>query len=319
MDAVKAEETKSRRLLEKLNRLLGEEILGALSDDDVTEIIVNADGSLWTESSAGMKETGHFLPAPQIESVIKSVATAAGELANHFSPLVEAELSSFSARFEGVLPPLSTGPLFVIRKPAKTVYPLSSYLKSGILTEAQFHSLKLAVAERKNILVAGATGSGKTTLVNALIKEAVEVGSPGERFVLLEDTYELQCSAKNSVHLHTTEKINLLRLTQISMRLRPERIIVGEVRGAEAHALIKVLNTGHPGGISTIHAETASGAIRRLELLIEEAGVKASRELIEETIGLIVVIGRDGNGKRKVNEISFAKGFSRDLESSLLK
>jgi type IV secretion system protein VirB11 len=187
-------------------------------------------------------------------------------------------------------------PTFAIRKPAVAVFLLEDYVSAGIMGVAEADRLRSGVAERLNILVAGGTGTGKTTLTNALL---AEVAKTTDRVVLIEDTRELQCRAPNLVAMRTKDGVaSLSDLVRSSLRLRPDRIPIGEVRGAEALDLLKAWGTGHPGGIGTIHAGSAIGALRRMEQLIQEAVVTVPRALIAETINLIAVLVRDGTGRR---------------------
>src|SRR5436305_5651028 len=170
-----------------------------------------------------------------------------------------------------------------------------------------------SVRDRRNILIAGGTASGKTTLANALMREIVAIGDPTERIVILEDTRELQCEARNAVQLHTGDVADLTRLVRVTMRLRPDRIIVGEVRGGEALALLKAWNTGHPGGITTVHANSAAAALLRLDTLIQEAGVPAQPHLVAEAVDVVVFMTRTLEGRRmrelaRVNAYDVARG-----------
>jgi P-type conjugative transfer ATPase TrbB len=288
-----------RRLHEKLRRELGEAVLTALEDADVTEVMLNPDGSLWLESQrGGMRDTGARMTAIQAENLIGTVASMLGTIVNAASPIVEGELPLDGNRFEGILPPVSPAPVFVIRKLPQLLYTLDDYVTAGIMRPWQAVILRDAVRTRRNVVIAGGTGSGKTTLTNALIHEMVALDDPTARFVILEDTRELRCTARNAVQLHTGDVADLTRLTRVTMRLRPDRIIVGEVRGAEALALLKAWNTGHPGGITTVHANSAAAALTRLDLLIQEAGVPSQPHLIAEAVDLIVFITRTLDGRR---------------------
>jgi type IV secretion system protein VirB11 len=267
-------DVQTARLSEKLRRELGPVVLKALSDPDVIEIILNPDGRIWVEShTAGMSQTDASMAPTQAENLIGTVAAALNAVANPQNPIIEGELPLTGSRFERLLPPIAPSPCFVIRKRASVLYTLDHYLKDNIVTRAQAIVLRDAIAKRRNILIAGGTGSGKTTLVNALIHEMVSLGDQAERFVIIEDTLELQCAARNALQLHTTDAADMTRLVRATMRLRPDRIIIGEVRGKEALALLKAWNTGHPGGITTLHANSASAALLRLLSLVEEAGV----------------------------------------------
>jgi len=205
-----------------------------------------------------------------------------------------------------LIPPIVTAPVFAIRKPAVAVFTLDDYVAAGVMTGAQAHILRVCVAERANILVAGGTSTGKTTLVNALL---AEVAKTSDRVVLIEDTRELQCPAPNLVSLRTKDGVaSLSDLVRSSLRLRPDRIPIGEVRGPEALDLLKAWGTGHPGGVGTIHAGSALGALRRLEQLIQEAVVTVPRVLIAETIDLIAVLSGRGE-QRRLTELAQVRGL----------
>ncbi len=224
-------------------------------------------------------------------------------------PRVSAELPVTGERFEGLLPPVVNAPCFAIRKPAVAIFTLADYVAAGIMTEAQAEGLRSAVTTRANILVAGGTSTGKTTLTNALL---AEVAKTDDRVVIIEDTRELQCAAPNLVALRTKDGVaSLSDLVRSSLRLRPDRIPIGEVRGAEALDLLKAWGTGHPGGIGTIHAGSALGALRRMEQLIQEAVVTVPRALIAETINLIAVLSGRGASRRLV-ELARVDGLGPD-------
>ncbi len=286
---ISTQQVQERRLDELLKRQLGPRILAAIADPRITEIIVNEDGRLWFESyGSGMREAGLTLAPSQVESLIGTVAASLGMVANVANPIIEGELPIAAIRFEGLLPPVARKPCCVMRKPAQVLYTLNDYVRDQILSGAHGDVLRSAIDQRRNIVIAGGTGSGKTTLAGALINEMVERSDPNERYVIIEDTLEIQCRAKNLAQLHTAE----------GMRLRPDRIIIGEVRGAEALALLKAWNTGHPGGVTTIHANSAKAALTRLSSLVQEAGVPPQTDLIAETINLVAFIVRTNNGRR---------------------
>ncbi len=276
---------------------MGGPIAGWLADAAVIEIMLNPDGRLWIDRlGAGITDSGVTMAAADGERIIRLVAHHVGAEVHAGAPRVSAELPESGERFEGLLPPVVTAPTFAIRKPAVAIFTLSDYADAGIMSERQAALLRNAVAERKNILVAGGTGTGKTTLVNALL---AEVAGSEDRIVLIEDTRELQCAAPNLVAMRTKDGVaSLSELVRSSLRLRPDRIPIGEVRGAEALELLKAWGTGHPGGIGTIHAGSALGALRRMEQLIQEAVVTVPRALLGETIDVVAVLVRDGAGRR---------------------
>jgi len=280
-----------------LRTALGASIAAWLDDPAVIEVMLNPDGRLWVDRlGEGISDTGEVLSAADGERIVRLVAHHVGVEVHARSPRVSAELPEGGERFEGLLPPVVAAPAFAIRKPAVAVFTLGDYAASGIMSPAEAETLRHGVETRANILVAGGTGSGKTTLVNALL---AEVAKTTDRIVLIEDTRELQCAAPNLVAMRTKDGVaSLSDLVRSSLRLRPDRIPIGEVRGAEALDLLKAWGTGHPGGIGTIHAGSALGALRRMEQLIQEAVVTVPRALLGETIDLIAVLVRDGHGRR---------------------
>ena len=285
-----------------LRTALGPAIAGFLEDPSIVEVMLNPDGRLWIDRlSEGLADTGERLSPADGEPIVRLVAHHVGAEVHQGAPRVSAELPPLhdggtGERFEGLLPPVVAAPAFAIRKPAVAVFTLDDYVAAGIMAADQAAILREAVAERRNILVAGGTSTGKTTLTNALL---AEVSKTSDRVVLIEDTRELQCAAPNLVALRTKDGVaSLSDLVRSSLRLRPDRIPIGEVRGSEALDLLKAWGTGHPGGIGTIHAGSAIGALRRLEQLIQEAVVTVPRALIAETIDLVAVLAGRGSSRR---------------------
>ena len=280
-----------------LRTALGPAIAAFLEDPSIVEVMLNPDGRLWIDRlSSGLADTGERLSAADGERIVRLVAHHVGAEVHAGAPRVSAELPETGERFEGLLPPVVAAPAFAIRKPAVAVFTLENYVAAGIMSAAQAAILRQAVSERHNILVAGGTSTGKTTLTNALL---AEVAKTSDRVVLIEDTRELQCQAPNLVALRTKDGVvSLSDLVRSSLRLRPDRIPIGEVRGAEALDLLKAWGTGHPGGVGTIHAGTGIGALRRLEQLIQEAVVTVPRALIAETIDLVAVLAGRGSERR---------------------
>ncbi|WP_414714466.1 P-type conjugative transfer ATPase TrbB [Sphingomonas sp.] len=298
-----------------LRTALGSAIAAWLDDPEIVEIMLNPDGRLWIDRlGSGLADTGIGVAAADGERIIRLVAHHVGSEVHARAPRVSAELPETGERFEGLLPPVVAAPAFAIRKPAVAVFTLDDYVASGIITRLQRAALRKAIAGRENILVAGGTGTGKTTLTNALL---AEIAGTSDRIVLIEDTRELQCTAPNLVAMRTKDGVATLSdLVRSSLRLRPDRIPIGEVRGAEALDLLKAWGTGHPGGFGTIHAGTALGALRRLEQLIQEAVTTVPRPLIAETIGMIAVLVRDGTGRR-LSELARVEGLDASGEYRL--
>ena len=296
------------RLVRKLQDALGATICAALQDSSVVEVMLNPDGRLFVERlGEGIASLGS-LAAGAAEVIIGSVAHALQTEADDMQPIISGELPIGGHRFEGLLPPVVSAPTFSIRRRASRLIPLDDYVDDGIMTESQAGLITHAISRRLNIVVAGGTGSGKTTLANAVIAEIVRQ-APEHRLVILEDTAEIQCAAENAVSLHTSDTADMARLLKSTMRLRPDRIIVGEVRDGAALTLLKAWNTGHPGGITTIHANTAVSALRRLEQLTAEASQQPMREVIGEAVDVVISIERTPTGRR-VREVISVGGFA---------
>ena len=308
------DESRERRAA-MLRTAMGPAIAEALADPLVVEVMVNPDGVLRLDRlGEGRSQTDVSLTPGEVERVIRLVASHMRLEAHANNPIVSAELphreeGEAGERFEGLLPPVSIAPCFSIRKPARRIYGLADYVSDRIMTDAQASALKRAVSDRKNILVAGGTSSGKTTLANALL---AEVAQQDERVILIEDTRELQCTATDCVALRTKAGVvSLADLVRSTLRLRPDRIIVGEVRGAEALDMLKAWNTGHPGGIATVHANSAESALYRLEQLIQEVVTTVPRRLIAEAIDTIVFISGRGIARR-IETITQLDGLDTD-------
>jgi P-type conjugative transfer ATPase TrbB len=285
------------RLIRKLQDALGDQLCLALADKTVVEIMLNPDGRLFIERISGGIEHIGEMSAATAEIVIGSVAHSLRSEVGDERPIISGELPIGGHRFEGLLPPVVSAPTFAIRRRASRLIPLTEYVSSKILTANQASLIRNAITSRLNIVISGGTGSGKTTLANAIIAEIVE-WMPTERLLILEDTAEIQCVAENVVSLHTSDTIDMVRLLKSTMRLRPDRIIVGEVRDGAALTLLKAWNTGHPGGVTTIHSNTAMSALRRLEQLTAEVSQQPMREVIGEAVDLVVSIERTPEGRR---------------------
>lgn len=301
----------SVRINQKLKRELGTEILHALADEDVIEIMLNEDGHLWIEYfSKGMIHAGEMAYA-KAESFLNTVASCLNTVINSQNPILEGSLPLDGSRIAGTVPPISTLPTFAIRKKLNQIFTLDAYVGQNIMTAIHRKMIHNAVKNRKNILVAGGTGSGKTTLTNAIIHEITDL-YPQERMVIIEDTPEIQCSAKNSNKFLTSVEITAQKLLRLTLRYRPDRILFGEVRGREALDLLKAWNTGHPGGVSTLHANSAQAALLRMEQCISEAiPHRDMRPLIGEAIDIIIFITKLPQGRR-IKDIIEVQGFQNN-------
>ncbi len=303
-----------------LQTAMGPAIASALADPTVVEIMVNPDGALrFDRLGEGRVDTGARYEPAQVERIVRLVASHARTEAHATAPIISAELpphgDGAGERFEGVLPPVSLAPCFSIRKPAARVYRLNDYVRDGLMSETIAALLRDAVGGRQNILIAGGTSSGKTTLANALL---AEIGRADERVLLIEDTRELQCAADDVVALRTRPgSVTMADLVRSTLRLRPDRIIVGEVRGREALDMLKAWNTGHPGGIATVHANGALAALYRIEQLVQESVVTVPRRLIAEAIEIIVFIAGRGLARR-IESVARVAGLDPDGGYSLV-
>ncbi|WP_374575971.1 P-type conjugative transfer ATPase TrbB [Phenylobacterium sp.] len=293
-----------------LRTALGPAIAAWLEDPAVVEVMLNPDGRLWVDHlTTGLADTGLRLTPADGERIIRLVAHHVGAEVHAGAPRVSAELPGSGERFEGLIAPVATAPIFAIRKPAASLFTLEDYVAAQIMTAPQAAALRDAVAQRRNILVAGGTSTGKTTLVNALL---AEVARTDDRVILIEDTRELQCAAPNLVALRAKDGVaSLTDLVRSALRLRPDRIPIGEVRGPEALDLVKAWGTGHPGGIGTLHAGSARGALQRLEQLIQEAVATVPRRLIADTIERVAVLAGRG-AERRLAELVRVEGLDPD-------
>lgn len=298
------------RARKKLERDMGPLLLEALHDPRTVEIMLNADGKLWLERQGERSRCIGALRRAQAQAIVETVAGYHGKEVTKNSPLLEGEFPIDGSRFAGQLGPVVTGPVFAIRKKAIAVYTLAQYVEAGIMTAAQRQSIEAAVRAHKNILVIGGTGSGKTTLVNAIIQQMV-ANDPLERFVIIEDTGEIQCTAENYVQYHTSIEVSMTMLLKTTLRMRPDRILVGEVRGEEALDLLDAWNTGHPGGAATLHANSAAEGLTRLKSLVSrnKSAPTEIEPLIGEAVHVVVHIARTPDGSRRIQEILEVSGY----------
>ena len=313
-----------KRLIEKLKRELGVVCLNALNDPEVIEIMLNSDGILWVEKLGSAMTRVGVMQESKSKALIGTIASYLNTTVTPDNPILECELPIDGSRFEGLLPPVVARPTFTIRKKATKIFTLDEYLEGAIINKDQYDLIAKAIYDpadlhhtRRNILIVGSTGSGKTTLTNAVIDGMVKATSD-DRIVIIEDTAEIQCSARNSVILRATNKVNMLTLLKATMRLRPDRILVGEVRGREALDLLKAWNTGHSGGVATVHANSAKAGLIRMEQLISEATTAPMHTLIAEAINVVIYIAKTQTG-RVVKEIIEVVGYDKQKEDYILK
>jgi P-type conjugative transfer ATPase TrbB len=297
---VRAHPIVAERKLEALRHALGDTVLAALVEPTVVEILANPDGRIVLDVlGSGRRDTGERLSAEARDRTIKLIADYVGEPVTRDDPRLSGVLPETGERFQGVLPPVSSAPAFSIRKRPAVIWRLDDYVRDGVISEAQAEALRSAAVERRNILISGGTGSGKTTLANAVLAEPAFAD---DRVFLVEDTPELQCSAWDVVSVLTRrypKVIGVVDLVRDALRMRPDRIVVGEMReGAAALETLKSWNTGHPGGLSTLHANSAEEALRRLEDLIAEVSSTVPRRAIGQAVDRIVHIRRTPEGRR---------------------
>lgn len=301
--------TIKERAKQKLERDMGPVFLDALQDPTTVEIMLNADGKLWQERlGESMTCIGSLRPA-QAQAIIETIAGYHGKEVTRQRPLLEGEFPLDGSRFAGQLSPVVSAPTFAIRKKAVAIFTLDQYVERGMMTLPHQVALINAVIAHRNILVIGGTGSGKTTLVNAIINEMVSQ-DPTERVFIIEDTGEIQCAAENYVQYHTSLDVTLTALLKTTLRMRPDRILVGEVRGPEALDLLMAWNTGHEGGAATLHANNAKAGLDRLAMLISmhPDSPHPIAPLIGEAVHLVVHIARTAEGRR-VQEILEVSGY----------
>ena len=321
-----------QRLETKLKRELGDQVLALLGDDRTEDILLNPNGSLWAKRMAEGFSRIAELPPTQASSALSTIAAWRGTVLNHEHPILETELPIDGSRFEGIVSPIVRRPVFAIRLRPRRIFPLDEYEATGILSakndplnhirrQDDFLNavrglkhgeiIRAAVREKKNILVVGSTGSGKTTFVNACL-DALASLAPHDRVISIEDTTELQCPVENYLDLRAVGNVTMLECLRACMRLKPTRIVVGEVRGAEAHTLLKAWNTGHPGGMATVHANDAISGLIRLESLVAEATNAPQQTLIAEAVDLVIFIDEEPELRagRKVRELLLVTGYA---------
>ena len=300
------------RLLDGLRHSCGPLFMNALEDPDVIEIMLNPDGSLWIEKYGQEHEPIGVISVAQSRLILSQVASGLDLTVNEKNPIVEGEFPLDGSRFEGTFPPIvGPGPSFSLRKKASRVFTLEEYMLSRSLTPEAVSIIEEAVRQRQNIVVVGGTSSGKTTFVNAVI-DAISRLTPSHRLIILEDTAELQSKSPNTVFLRTSvlAEVDMRKLAKVSMRYAPKRILVGEVRDAAALEMLKLWNTGHPGGVSTFHADSAEEALERLEELVEEAGLGPKQKLIGRAVDLAVYMEKTPDNRRQITSIIKVNKFN---------
>ena len=323
MTTVVAESEHERRLKSKLRRELGSDLLTLLNDPQVEDIARNSDGLVWVKRQSAPWEQTFTLTDVRAENILRAIATSRNLVITPESPSLDASLILDGSRVHGNIPPSTKAPCFTIRKFPSTVFPLDEYVKQGALSKKQYAIIQSVIKEKRNILIVGNTGSGKTTLTNAILDEIVKV-HPEDRIFIAEDTPEIRCNAQNVEYLYTTHNRTLHDNLRDGMRMRPDRLLVGEIRGVEALFLLEAWNTGHNGGLATAHSDAATphSALSRVEMLVARAGGNLSnnfiRRLIGSTVNVIICIKNTNKGRR-IESITTVKGYMEDdyiLESN---
>jgi pilus assembly protein CpaF len=294
-----------------------------LRDRGVTEVIANGPGRVYTERGGRLvREPVAFRDDEHLRQVIDRVVSSVGRRVDESSPMVDARLSDGS-RVNAVLPPVALdGPLLTIRKFARAPFRVEDLVAAGSLTTAQADMLERCVRGRLNVVVSGGTGTGKTTLLNALAGFI----DPAERIVTVEDAAELQLPQPHVARLESRPpnvegrgEVTLRALVRNALRMRPDRIVVGEVRGGEALDMLQAMNTGHDGSLTTVHASSPADAVRRIETMALMAGLDlphvAVREQVASAVDVIVHLVRDGDGSRRVR---FVDARGRDGQLHML-
>jgi len=294
-----------------------------LRDRGVTEVIANGPDRVYAERSGRLvREPVAFRDEEHLRQVIDRVVSSVGRRVDESSPMVDARLPDGS-RVNAVLPPIALdGPLLTIRKFARAPFRVDDLVAAGSLAPAQADLLERCVRGRLNIVVSGGTGTGKTTLLNALAGFI----DPAERIVTVEDAAELRLPQPHVARLETRPpnvegrgEVTLRALVRNALRMRPDRIVVGEVRGGEALDMLQAMNTGHDGSLTTVHASSPADAVRRIETMALMAGLDlphlAVREQVASAVDVIVHLVRDGDGSRRVR---FVDARGRDGQLHLL-
>lgn len=307
---------------QNLDVVLGAQVVDLMHRSDITEIYNNDDGFIRYQSHLeGKVKTNIHLSPAQYQAIIELVAGQVGKIANEDVPSLSAEISGYGCRFQGELPPIVRSPQINIRKKAVRIFSLDDYVQNRTLTTRYKAYIEEAIARRKNILIVGGTGTGKTTFLNAVLAAIARI-SPYHRIISLEDLPELQCPADDYSPMFTKQetgkdgiRYNMTRLLADCMRRSPDRIVVGEVRDGAAYTMLKAWNTGHEGGACTVHANGAVEGLTRIKSLAQEDPDAAGdiKELIGETIDVVISITHvelgEGRKGRVVNDIIEVTGY----------
>lgn len=300
--------------------------------DDITEIYINDDGYIrYISHDEGKVKTAIYMEPSKVQALIELVAGQCGKIVNEDIPSISTEIRGYGCRFQGEMPPIVKNPQFNIRKKAIRIFTLDDYVANGTMSKYYADYLKQAIRQRKNILVVGGTGTGKTTFLNAILDSIAKI-SPYHRIISIEDLPELQCPADDYSPMYIMQdtpkngiRYNMTRLLADCMRRSPDRIVLGEVRDGAAYTMLKAWNTGHEGGACTVHANSAEQGLTRIKSLAQEDPDAAGdlQELIGEAIDIVVAIVHveyaDGRKGRKINDIIEVQGYDSEHKLYILK
>ncbi|WP_029542064.1 P-type conjugative transfer ATPase TrbB [Selenomonas sp. AB3002] len=303
----------NERYVQMLESNMGPQLMAYMQDETITEIMLNPDGHIWIDThDRGLVESPINMSANIAKQLIYNVGSLAGRVVPADFPELEAEIPASrlfsSCRFQGELPPIVKAPSFNIRKFGKKLFTLDDYVAQGTMTEVQRQTIMTAIREHKNIIAAGGTASGKTTLLNAIL---AEISQMNERIVIIEDTSELRCKAPNHVKLQTAPpNMDMDMLLRITLRKSPNRIVVGEVRSKEAMTLLEAWSTGHRGGCCTVHSESAYDTLSRLEELTSRVSMTPQKETVGRAVDVVVYL-RKKVTKRLIEDIILVNGYNK--------
>ena len=305
-----AKDESLERKIAQLEYSMGEELIRLMNDDAVFEVIANPDGKIWIDTfDRGRVDTGIVLEAGQIRQIIFDVAALSDSVISDTFPLLEAEIPDSRlfdrSRFQGELPDVVPAPDFNIRKHPKKVLSLDDYVKQGTMTTRQKAIIITAIQQKKNIIAAGGTKSGKTTLLNAILQE---ISKLPDRVIMIEDAPELRCTAKDHVSLRTMPNVTMDHLLRATLRKTPDRIVVGEVRGGEALSLLDAWSTGHRGGCSTVHSNSAMDTLIRLENMTSRVARNPQQFTISRAVDIIIYLKYE-HLKRRIEEIISVESY----------
>ena len=294
----------------------------ALFDESTVELMLNPDGEIWVDKLGEGMSPVCYMSDQFAWEFVRKAAGILDRVINHESPILNGCLPLDDSRIAILIPPVVAAPCFAIRKRALRIFSLDDYVESGILSPIHCHVIRDAVWERKNLLVIGGCGTGKTTFANAVLREITEA-EPFSRQLIIEDTPELQSTARNKVNMTVSQFTGIVDLVKESLRFRPDRIIVGEVRGGDAWELLQVWNVGHPGGVATLHANDCASGLTRLKDLASmnpyapphvESNISLGVDLLVNIVKYVDEL--DGEERRRVAKVAEVREFDPNLSEN---